>query len=401
MWEFDRAKVAYRPARKAITGSSTDEYTDSSLDALYEGVLEDVHGHQNVSVLFSGGLDSSAIAWALAKAGVETHLLYMDFTSTAPLLKSEMARAVEIARRLNLPFHTIPVHLGDIEPSEVFGTAVQAPNNFLSAPGVRQAAKVAVELGSTALCMGSFGDTLWNGSHQDPFYAALRATLRGDLPTVLAWLGTQRNLSQLSRLRGIADGFRIASRLVGRSESEVVGSIDRKCTRRVAVPRLGGMYAYSLAERHLRTELDSVHLEFWQHDLMVGSLELHDPLRHPRIWASIWNLPADRRQVIIGATVVGKYEWRRLLKDYFPTTCHEGDRVGYKQLADAYLEMFGDEIRSRFRRSTLADRGVVDAKLLRRYGSSVAGFRSAHPTGILRLLGADYWLERVDRMRVS
>lgn len=389
-WTWADGYEIYRPLSR-IGRESTDRHAPDPVSALLRGVQDDLRKHSNISVLFSGGIDSSAVAWAATRAGIATHLLYLDFTSLAPLLRPEFERARRFAEMMELPFHLIPISWDDLAPDYLFGLGRQAPNNYLTASGVARAGERAIGLGSTVLTTGAFGDNLWNGSYQDAMYAAMRSAVRGHGESFLAWLGTQPALTHRERLRGIVHRTRVKTLFEGKEVIRTVGRFDSRTTRKISMPRVGATRTFNLVERHLRTELDSIVTEFWQHDLLSDKIELHDSLRHPAIWSSVYRLPLDQRLVAVSGSMVKKLAWRQALAAYFPADQHESDRVGYAQLAERYVQRFASHIQGRMGAGLLADTGVVDGDVLKAYVEDER-FLISNSLIALRLLGAEYWL---------
>lgn len=389
-WTWADGHETYRPLSR-IGREPKDRRAPNPVSALLRGVQDDLRQHSNISVLFSGGIDSSAVAWAASRTGIETHLLYLDFTSLAPLLHPELKRARRFAEIMGLPLHAIPMSWDDLAPDYLFGLGRQAPNNYLTASGVARAGERAIGLGSTVLTTGAFGDNLWNGSYQDAMYAALRSAIRGSGDSVLAWLGTQPALTHFGRLRSIVHGTRVKTIFETKEVARTVGQFDSRTTRKVSMPRIGATRTFNLVERHLRTELDSVVAEFWRHDLLSDRIEFHDSLRHPAIWSSVYRLAPDQRLVAVSGSIVKKLAWRQALSAYFPTDQHESDRVGYSQLAERYVQRFASYIQGRMGAGLLADTGVVDGDVVRAYAEDER-FLISNSAIALRLLGAEYWL---------
>jgi asparagine synthetase B (glutamine-hydrolysing) len=233
-WTWTDGRETYKPLSR-IGRESTDRSAPNAVSALLRGVQDDLRQHSNISVLFSGGIDSSAVAWAASRAGIETHLIYLDFTSLAPLLRPELERARRFAEMMGLPLHTIPMSWDDLAPDYLFGLGRKSPNNYLTASGVARAGERAISLGSTVLATGVFGDNLWNGSYQDAMYAALRSAIRGNGESALAWLGTQPALTHFERLRGIVHRTRIKTIFEGKEVARTAGRFDPRTSRKIGM----------------------------------------------------------------------------------------------------------------------------------------------------------------------
>ncbi len=128
---------------------------------LQESVQRRVHGLKKVAVAFSGGLDSSLVAFLADKCGVQVNLIHISLENQ---LESE--EAIRIADELNLP---LQVHLfkeSDLEavlPKVV--ELIEEPDSVKTSIGVPfyWTAERAAECGLKVLLAGQGADELFGG----------------------------------------------------------------------------------------------------------------------------------------------------------------------------------------------------------------------------------------------
>lgn len=130
-----------------------------------QAVQRRLTGDARVGLFLSGGLDSSAVAFWLKRAGQSVEAFTLDF--------GEQSEAREVARHLELPLHEVPVtgeKLAAIFPDLVwrldlpFGDAVTGPQYLLG-----QAARSS---GLDVVFNGEGGDQLFGGWTAKPMVAA-------------------------------------------------------------------------------------------------------------------------------------------------------------------------------------------------------------------------------------
>ncbi len=128
---------------------------------LIESIQRRVHGISEVAVAFSGGLDSSLVAFLAAKCGVKVRLLHVSLEN-----QMETEQAIEAAEQLNLP---LQVHLfkdSDMEavlPKVV--ELIEEPDPIKASIGIPfyWAAQKAAEEGLKVMLAGQGADELFGG----------------------------------------------------------------------------------------------------------------------------------------------------------------------------------------------------------------------------------------------
>lgn len=128
---------------------------------LEESIRRRVHGLKEIAVAFSGGLDSSVVAFLASKCGVKVNLLHVSLENQA-----ETEEGMKAADELNLPLH---VHLfkdSDVEktlPKVV--DLIEEPDPIKASIGLPfyWAAEKAAEAGFKVMLAGQGADELFGG----------------------------------------------------------------------------------------------------------------------------------------------------------------------------------------------------------------------------------------------
>lgn len=128
---------------------------------LQDSVEKMTAGLENVAVAFSGGLDSSLIAFLAKKAGVNVHLIHVSLKN-----QPETAHAVKVAEDLKLPIHVYTYTVEDVKetlPKVLW--LVEEPDPIKASLGVPMcwAAEKTAELGVKVLFTGQGADELFGG----------------------------------------------------------------------------------------------------------------------------------------------------------------------------------------------------------------------------------------------
>jgi asparagine synthase (glutamine-hydrolysing) len=147
--------------RPKVASTSLDEAADK-LVALLEGSVRDrTSGLDEIAIAFSGGLDSSLIAWLAKKAGVKVHLIHVSLEK-----QPETEQAERAAELLDLPFHKCLYSEEDVRqvlPKVLW--AMENPNLVAASIGVPffWTAERAAELGFKVLFAGQGADECFGG----------------------------------------------------------------------------------------------------------------------------------------------------------------------------------------------------------------------------------------------
>ncbi len=162
---FDKDKVIFKPVktihqikRKKINLHLTCEDLERFIKTSVQQRVSDL---KVVSVAFSGGLDSTIIAFLAKKAGVDVHLIHVCQKGQA-----ETKHAQEVAETLDLPIHiryfnqkeveeALPKVLWLIEESNAIKTSIGIP--------IFWAAEKTFEIGLRVMLAGQGADELFGG----------------------------------------------------------------------------------------------------------------------------------------------------------------------------------------------------------------------------------------------
>ncbi|MEM3602416.1 MAG: asparagine synthetase B, partial [Candidatus Bathyarchaeia archaeon] len=147
--EFSQEKIKLETAIEQLT-----TLLEHSINNTLLGVSE-------VSVAFSGGLDSSLTALLAHKAGAKVHLIHVSLKGKAETVKAEMA-----AEALGMPLHTYIYEMEDVEsaiPKVLW--AVEDPDPLKTCIGIPVfwSAERSRELGFNVMLMGMGADELFGG----------------------------------------------------------------------------------------------------------------------------------------------------------------------------------------------------------------------------------------------
>lgn len=172
-WQNGRLRIEpwFVPAQLAKTVQIDPAAAAQALFKLgQQAVKRRLRGHgDSAAVYLSGGIDSSAVALWLRRAGVDVTAFTLDFGAD----DGERAEAAAVAQHLGLALHSVPAggqQLADALPATIealdlpFGDAVTVPQMLLG-----QAARKA---GFAQVWNGEFGDQLLGGWTQKPMLAA-------------------------------------------------------------------------------------------------------------------------------------------------------------------------------------------------------------------------------------
>jgi asparagine synthase (glutamine-hydrolysing) len=157
-FQFKPIKTLTYTEPKPIT---MDEAAKKLQALLEQSIQRRVHGLKEVAVAFSGGLDSSLVAYLASKCGVKVNLLHVSLENQV-----ETEEAMKAADQLNLP---LQVHLfkdSDVEkvlPKVI--ALIEEPNPVKASIGLPfyWVAEKAAEAGFKVLLAGQGADELFGG----------------------------------------------------------------------------------------------------------------------------------------------------------------------------------------------------------------------------------------------
>lgn len=142
--------------------SATTQMAAEKIKALLQrSVKERVAGLEEVAVAFSGGLDSSLIAFLAKKAGVNVHLVHVSLKN-----QPETEHAVKVAEELKLPIHIYTYTLDDTKetlPKVLWLTEEPDPLKVSIGIPMCWTAEKTAEMGIKILLAGQGADELFGG----------------------------------------------------------------------------------------------------------------------------------------------------------------------------------------------------------------------------------------------
>jgi len=157
-FKFKHVKtLAYSRMRRATMQTAAEKLQR----LLRQSVKERVSGLREVAVAFSGGLDSSVIAFLAKNFGVDVHLIFVSLKN-----QPETKHAKEAAETLKLPLHVYIYNEKDVEEvlPEVLWL-IEEPDPVKTSIGIPifWAAEKASEMGFKVMLAGQGADELFGG----------------------------------------------------------------------------------------------------------------------------------------------------------------------------------------------------------------------------------------------
>jgi asparagine synthase (glutamine-hydrolysing) len=158
-------------AREKISNVTVQSASGELKALLQSSVEEKVAGLEEVAVAFSGGLDSSLIAFLAKKAGTSVRLIHVSLKN-----QPETAHAIKVAEELKLPIHVYTYTADDVKealPKALW--LIEEPDPVKVSIGVPicWVAEKTAEMGIKALLAGQGADELFGGYKR---YAVAYAT---------------------------------------------------------------------------------------------------------------------------------------------------------------------------------------------------------------------------------
>jgi asparagine synthase (glutamine-hydrolysing) len=157
-FQFKRVKTLRYSKEKQTTMQTAAKHL---LKLLQQSVKERLSGLRDVAVAFSGGLDSSLIAFLAKNAGLDVHLIYASLKN-----QSETEHAKKVAEEMKLPIHVYVYDEEDVQNvlSQVLWL-IEEPDSVKTSIGVPfyWIAERAAQKGLRVMLAGQGADELFGG----------------------------------------------------------------------------------------------------------------------------------------------------------------------------------------------------------------------------------------------
>jgi len=165
----DETGFQFRPA-KALAEPPIQEFAmNAAAEQLEQKICQSVKKRvtdvEEVAVAFSGGIDSSLVAFLANRSAVNTHLIYVALSHQ----QEETAFAEKAAAALGLDFHPITFSLEDLQkdlPTVLWLIEDPNPVNVSIAIPIYWAAEQSARRGLRVMLSGQGGDELFGGYHR-------------------------------------------------------------------------------------------------------------------------------------------------------------------------------------------------------------------------------------------
>ncbi len=154
-------KPVKTPTYKEPAPITLDEAAKRLQALLEESIQRRTHDVKEVAVAFSGGLDSSLVAYLASKLGVKVNLLHVSMENQA-----ETEEAIEASNELNLPLQAHLFKDSDVENTLPKAVAlIEEPDPIKASVGLPfyWAAEKAAEAGFRVMLAGQGADELFGG----------------------------------------------------------------------------------------------------------------------------------------------------------------------------------------------------------------------------------------------
>ncbi|UCG35993.1 MAG: hypothetical protein JSV64_05010 [Candidatus Bathyarchaeota archaeon] len=159
-FHFKNAKAIKQPCLQKITMKTAVEKLKSTL---YHSTMERVSDVENTAIAFSGGIDSSIIAYLAMQSDSDPHLIYVSMEN-----QEETAFVKRAANALRLPLSFAEYSIEDLEidlPKVLWLIEDSSPLQASIAAPLFWAAEQTAKLGFHVLMTGQGADELFGGYH--------------------------------------------------------------------------------------------------------------------------------------------------------------------------------------------------------------------------------------------
>jgi asparagine synthase (glutamine-hydrolysing) len=376
----------WKPRIQVLNGVSEDEWVEETRRRIIETVGKHMLADVPVGAFLSGGVDSSAVAAAMAR---NSSAPFKAFTVGFPgSPRDETVQAAGIARHLGIEHVVLPMQpqtAEDVLPA-VQG-AFDEPTAATSAVPLWYLSRAAAEHVKVVLC-GEGGDEVFLGYNRQrwaqrmarfkPLIEAVGAGgLVGSLPELRwrKWNYGRQLARQFVEGARLSDGYERFFAAVSITTPEVREDIyDPAFFRRHEARNSFAARASNHFPKDERAQLSE--LEQFE----MGDLEVHLPasmcqrLDRSSMAHSVearvpflshhfveWALTIPSELKLRGST--GKYVLRRAVEPWFPKGALSQGKIGFQlPFADWFMGGFNDFAREAWRSSGVADLGFLDPK---------------------------------------
>ncbi len=158
---FEVAGTLFQPPRRKVDMEGAAQLLT---DALLQSIKNRISDVDDVAVAFSGGVDSSLVAFIASLSDANVHLVHVTVEG-----QKETAFAEQAAKALDLPIHVIPYTREDVaETLPKVLWLIEEPNPLNASIGIPMfwVAEHTAKLGLHVLLTGFGGDELFGGYHR-------------------------------------------------------------------------------------------------------------------------------------------------------------------------------------------------------------------------------------------
>lgn len=374
----------WQPKVEVRTGISERDWVEETRSRFLDSVDKHMLADVPVGAFLSGGLDSSAVAAAMARTAKSKFKAFTVGFPGSP--RDETAAAARIARHLDIEHVVLPLQpqtAADVLPS--VQAAFDEPTAATSAVPLWYLSREAAQHVKVVLC-GEGGDEVFLGYNRQrwaqrmarwkPLIEAVGAGgLVGGLPELpwRKWNYGRQLARQFVQGAQLADGYErffaavfittpeVRRRIYDRSFFEQYRSRDTLEQRARDTFPLAERAPLSNLEQFMFGDL-TVHLpaslcQRLDRSSMAHSLEARVPFLSHKLVEWALTIPTDLK--LKGGT--GKYVLRKAVEPWLPPGALDQRKIGFQlPFADWFLGSFSDFAREAWRASGVADLGILD-----------------------------------------
>jgi asparagine synthase (glutamine-hydrolysing) len=376
----------WTPKIQVRTGVSESEWVEQTRARLVESVGKHMLSDVPVGAFLSGGVDSSAVAAAMAKSsGAKFKAFTVGFPGSP---RDETAAAARIATHLGIEHVVLPMQpqtAADVLPA--VQAAFDEPTAATSAVPLWYLSRAAAEHVKVVLC-GEGGDEVFLGYNRQRWAqrmarwkplieAAGAGALVGALPELpwRKWNYGRQLARQFVDGARLGDGYErffaavfittpeIRERIYASDffrRHEVRDSVEQRARDSFPPgerPQLSDLDEFMLGD--LTVHLPASLCQRLDRSSMAHSLEARVPFLSHRLVEWALTIPADLK--LRGST--GKYVLRRAVEPWLPKGALSQRKIGFQlPFADWFMGGFNDFARETWRSSGVADLGILDPR---------------------------------------